>query len=132
MIEVVTAVLVLFILQTFLPPAIQYLGADGSLASRATVALGPRDTPPPMPVMAGRAQRALRNMMEAMFVFIPLALLAIVSGKDQGLAMTGALTFLGARLAYLPAYMSGIVGVRSLIWGVGAAGLAMMAIALVG
>ena len=132
MIEVVTAVLVLFIVQTFLPPAIQYLGADGSLASRAAVALGPRDAPPPMPAMAERAQRALRSMMEAMFVFIPLALLAIVSGKDQGLAMTGALTFVGARVAYLPAYMSGIVGVRSLIWGVGAAGLAMMAIALLG
>mgnify|MGYP001818982997 FL=1 len=80
--------------------------------------------------MAGHRWRALRNMMEAMFVFVPLALLAIVSGKDQGLAMTAALTFLGARVAYLPAYMSGIVGVRSLIWGVGAAGLAMMAIAL--
>jgi uncharacterized MAPEG superfamily protein len=85
-----------------------------------------------MPAMAGRAQRALRNIMEAMFVFVPLALLAIVSGKEQGLAMTAALTFLGARVAYLPAYMSGIVGVRSLIWGVGAAGLAMMAIALLG
>ena len=85
-----------------------------------------------MPAMAGRAQRALRNIMEAMFVFVPLALLAIVSGKEQGLAMTAALTFLGARVAYLPAYMSGFVGVRSLIWGVGAAGLAMMAIALLG
>lgn len=35
MIEVMIAVLVLFIVQTFLPPAIQYLGADGSSASGA-------------------------------------------------------------------------------------------------
>ncbi len=132
MIEVMIAVLVLFIVQTFLPPAIQYLGADGSFASRATVALGPRDKPPPVPAVAGRARRALDNMMEALIVFLPLALLAIMTGKDQGMALTGAVVFLGARLAYLPAYMSGIVGIRSLIWSVGAAGLVMMAVALVG
>ncbi len=46
--------------------------------------------------------------------------------------MTGALTCQGARVAYLPEYMSGIVGIRSLAWGIGAAGLAMMALALLG
>lgn len=70
--------------------------------------------------------------MEALIVFLPLALLAIVTGKDQGMALTGAVVFLGARLAYLPAYMSGVIGMRSLIWGFGAAGLVMMTVALVG
>ncbi|MEO1281474.1 MAG: MAPEG family protein [Pseudomonadota bacterium] len=130
MIEVVTAVLALFVLQSFIPTAIQYLGSSGTFSSKMVGALGPRDTPPPMPAIAGRAQRALINLAEGMMVFVPLALLAIFLERADGLVLTGALLFLVGRIAYLPAYMWGVVGLRSVIWGVSATGLLIMAVAL--
>lgn len=130
MIDIIGAVLVLVVIQTMLPTAIQYFGAPGPLGSRLLAALGPRDQPPPMPATAGRAARALHNMMESLPIFIALALLAIVLDRDTGLAATGAMTFLAARVAYVPAYLSGIVGLRSLAWGAGASGLVMMAFSI--
>ena len=132
MIEIIIAVLGVFAVQTLIAPAIQYFGADGPLSSRLLVALGPRDMPPAKPAIAGRAERALKNMMEALPIFLTLAILAIIVNKADGVALTGAVLFLAARIAYVPAYMSGIVGVRSLCWMAGAAGLVMMVAGLVG
>ena len=76
--------------------------------------------------MAGRMERALRNMFEALPVFLALALLAEARGITEGWALTGAAVFFAARLAYVPAYGTGIVWIRSTTWAVGHAGLGMM------
>jgi uncharacterized MAPEG superfamily protein len=69
-------------------------------------------------------------MFEALPVFLPLALLAQVQGIESGWALTGAAVFFFARLAYVPAYGSGIVMLRSACWGIGHAGLVMMVVGL--
>jgi uncharacterized MAPEG superfamily protein len=51
-------------------------------------------------------------------------------GADQQ-ATLGAQVFFWARLIYLPVYWAGITYVRSLIWGVGTVGLAMMLLAII-
>ncbi|CAN0606763.1 unnamed protein product, partial [Ectocarpus sp. 12 AP-2014] len=56
-------------------------------------------------------------------------LVAHVAGQGDEVLL-GAQVFLGARLAYLPIYLMGIVYVRSLVWGVGVFGLAMMVMVL--
>ncbi|MEM7777254.1 MAG: MAPEG family protein [Pseudomonadota bacterium] len=126
MVEIIAAVLLFFVIQTVIPPAIQYFGGDKPLAARMLVALGPRDNPPPMPTLAKRADKALKNFMESLPIFITLALMSLILGKANGLALTGAMTFLIARVAYVPAYLSGIPGLRSIVWGIGTGGLVAM------
>jgi uncharacterized MAPEG superfamily protein len=124
----ILAVLALFFIQTMLAPTAQWLLGRGANVKDA---LGARDNPPPMPVSGARLDRALRNMIEAMFLFLPLALLAEIKGITDGLAVQGAAVFLIARIAYVPAYVSAIPGLRSLIWVVGHVGLGMIATALI-
>lgn len=123
-------VLALFVVQTLIAPSIQYLGDGARRGENIAKALGPRDDPPVMPPVARRAGRALDNMFEALPVFLTLALLCLIKGHDSELARTGAMTFFLARLAYVPSYMVGIMGLRSAVWGVGWIGLGMMIWAL--
>lgn len=122
----ILAVLALFFIQTLLGPSLQYMMGGTKLR----LAMGPRDAPPVVPAVAGRCNRAQSNMMEALLVFIPVALLLVFKGADSGLALTGAMVFFWARLVYLPAYISGIPGLRSLTWTIGHTGLGLMVWAL--
>lgn len=88
-----------------------------------------RDNVPEATPLGGRAERAAANSIEALLLFMPLALVAQLAGiADE--ALLGATVFIWARVAYLPIYLAGIIYVRSLVWGVGVAGLAMMVMAL--
>ena len=62
---------------------------------------------------------------------VAVALLLVFLGVDDGLAIQGAWIFLVSRIRYVPAYVAGMFGVRSIIWVVSWAGLVMMIIALV-
>ncbi len=88
---------------------------------------GNRDTPPPMSRIAARLDRARNNMMEALPFFLGLSMLDLVLLDNSAAATNGALIFLLARMAYVPAYVSGIPWIRSLIWLVANAGLLAMA-----
>ena len=66
-------------------------------------------------------------MQEALPVFLTLALLNLILGTGD-MATTGATVFLVARVLYVPAYLAGIVGVRTLIWIASVVGLVMMLI----
>ena len=130
MVSWILAVLGLFVLQTLLPASIRYLGSAAGLGERLKVALGPRDQQPPMPALGGRAERALANLQEAMPVFLTLALLQVIHPHQEAQAIQGAQLFFGARLLYVPAYLSGIAGVRSLVWMVSWGGLVWLGLAL--
>ena len=88
-----------------------------------------RDNVPEATPLGGRAERAAANSIEALLMFAPLALVAQLAGiADE--ALLGATVFIWARVAYLPIYLAGIIYVRSLVGGVGVAGLAMMVMPL--
>lgn len=125
MIPWILAVLALFFLQTLLPSMAR--AASGDPEQRAFLR-GNRDVEPPHTVMSGRMAHALRNMFEALPVFLPLALLAEMQGITSGWAYWGAVVFVVARVAYVPAYGSGIVMLRSAMWSIGHAGLVMMVV----
>jgi uncharacterized MAPEG superfamily protein len=129
MLDWLLAVLGLFVLQTFVPPALRYFGG-GRVIAALRIAAGPRDQQPPMPIVGERATRALANMHEALPVFLALALLHMLAPSDTALASRGAAVFFFARLVYVPAYMSGVIGLRSALWVVSWVGLAMMIAAL--
>jgi uncharacterized MAPEG superfamily protein len=88
-----------------------------------------KDLPPEPSLLGGRAARAQQNMAEALPVFLGLALLLEVQGDTSALAWQGAAVFLAARVLYVPAYLTGIFGVRTVVWSVGWVGLGMMAAA---
>jgi uncharacterized MAPEG superfamily protein len=119
----IVLVLALFFVQSTLAPVVQW-------RSKIRAALGPRDYAPPMPVIGARLDRAFRNMIEAVLIFIPLALLAEVQGGATDLARAGAAIFFVARMLYVPAYVSGVSGLRSAIWVVGHAGLVLLVVAV--
>jgi uncharacterized MAPEG superfamily protein len=131
MLSPILGLLALFVAQTLLPPCLRYLGHDASLGARLRLALGPRDLPPPEGPMAGRAARALANTQEALPVFLTLGLLHELRGSGEE-AVGPAWLFLVARLLYVPAYLSGLPGLRSAVWAVAALGLVGMALALHG
>jgi uncharacterized MAPEG superfamily protein len=126
MVLLILLVLALFVVQTLLPNRFRDRPASGS-GARLAEALGPRDDQPPLTRIGGRAERALANMHEALPVFLTLALLNLFLGTGA-LATTGATLFFVARLLYVPAYLAGVTGIRTLIWIAGVVGLVMMLI----
>ena len=132
MIAPLLAVLGLWFLQTLLATSIQYLGDPSKWSANLAIALRARDVPPPMPVMGARAQRAQANLQESMFPFLTLALLLEHRGDPGTLGLTAAWVFFGARVLYVPAYLSAIPGLRSTVWMVAVGALLAMVVALLG
>jgi uncharacterized MAPEG superfamily protein len=125
MVLLILLVLALFVLQTMLPN--RFRDRPASAGGTVAEALGPRDDQPPLTRIGGRAERALANMHEALPVFLTLALLNLILGTGD-LATTGATVFLVARVLYVPAYLAGIIGLRTLVWIASVVGLVMMLI----
>ncbi|MBT8472620.1 MAG: MAPEG family protein [Marinicaulis sp.] len=112
--------------------AVTRLSASKGDANFLAFALGPRDGAADASIGAARCGRAQTNMEEAMFFFMPLAFLLMLTDKADGIALTGALVFVVARAAYLPAYMIGLPALRTLVWAAGFAGIVMMVVRLHG
>jgi uncharacterized MAPEG superfamily protein len=94
-------------------------------------ALGPQDETREQSVAAARIQRALRNYLETFPAFIALALVLAVTETGNGTSALGAAVYFWARIAYIPAYASGVPLVRSVAWFASLAGLAMMLLPLI-
>jgi uncharacterized MAPEG superfamily protein len=123
-------VLALFVVQTLLSPTLRYLTAGPGVSERLWTALGPRDVQPPETPMSTRAARALANLQEALPVFLTFALLHVVRGSGDR-AEVWAYAFLAARTVYVPAYLSGVPGLRSIVWSSSWIGLGGLILTLV-
>jgi uncharacterized MAPEG superfamily protein len=77
--------------------------------------VGNRENIPPLTGWAGRAQRAYRNMLEALAFFAALILVAQLAGKTNAATALGAQLFFWARLVYVPVYIIGIPWLRTAI-----------------
>ncbi|MFQ6551469.1 MAPEG family protein [Aestuariibius insulae] len=69
--------------------------------------------------MAARLDRALNNSVVGMALFGPAVLLLIILDRETNQALLAAQVFLAARVVYLPAYVFGIVGLRTFAWSAG-------------
>jgi uncharacterized MAPEG superfamily protein len=92
--------------------------------------MGNRETPAELSGLAGRADRAAKNMLENLILFTALAAAVTFAGSTSPLITTGANVFLWARVAYWFIYLAGIPGIRTAVWGVSVAGMVMMAISM--
>jgi len=95
-------------------------------------ALGTQDEHRDQNVIAGRVQRALKNYLETFPAFVALALLLAITERSTGLSATGAALYFWARVAYVPAFASGIPLTRSVAWLASIGGLVLMIIAAMG
>ena len=93
-------------------------------------AVGPRDQPIAPTGMAGRMERAYRNLLESLPWFAIVVLTAHVTSHNNGLTETGAHLYFWARLLYVPAYASGIPWVRTGFWWVSGIGIVLIAVQL--
>jgi uncharacterized MAPEG superfamily protein len=127
-----TTILVLSAILTFL-----MLGTASGLRcriwSRGGIArgLGNRDDLSEPTPLAGRADRAAKNMVENLVLYIALVCGLHFTGTTSAMAQLGANIFFWARLVYWPAYLAGLVPLRTIIWLVSILGLALMAAAVV-
>ena len=89
-------------------------------------ALGPQDEPRDQNVIAGRVQRALRNFLETYPAFAVMALMLAITDSGTAQSALGAAVYFWARIAYIPAFVSGIPLVRSIAWFTSLGGLVLM------
>jgi len=93
-------------------------------------ALGSQDESRDQNPVAGRVERALRNYVYNFPAFVALALTLKVTDLGTATTATGAALWFWARVAYIPAYASGIILVRSIVWFASLIGLIMMLVPL--
>ena len=112
-----------------------HIGLQGMLATKELGSAwnaGPRDDArEPAGKLAGRAARASANYRETYPAFVALALALVIAGDPAGWGLAGTCLWFVARLVYLPLYLAGIPYIRSFVWLVALAGLAVMAGALI-
>jgi uncharacterized MAPEG superfamily protein len=92
---------------------------------------GNREGLPELTSFAGRAQRAHRNMLESLPLFIALVLVAQIAGKTNSATLTGAELFFWGRLAHWLIYVIGVPWLRTLAWIVSVIGLIVILLQLV-
>jgi uncharacterized MAPEG superfamily protein len=90
-----------------------------------------RDAPvTPLTGVAGRLSRALSNFVETFPLFAVGALAVCLADRVSSLSAWGALLYFWARIAYVAVYAAGVPVVRSIVWNVAFAGIALQYIAL--
>jgi uncharacterized MAPEG superfamily protein len=118
----ILAALGLYLGQIYLS-ALIYFPTEGALRH-----LGGRDDQPEKGKLTKRSDRALVNMKENLpLFFVPALLTYVVPGANLELAILGAQVFFLGRLAYVPLYLTGIPGLRSLAYTVAIVGNVVVA-----
>ncbi|WP_347557116.1 MAPEG family protein [Robbsia sp. KACC 23696] len=118
-------VLVLTLVQVMLPAMLR--NKETGIRYNAS----PRDEPgPPVGPVTGRLQRAQKNLMETLPVFIAAVLIVHLAGKAGTLSHIGAALYLIARIVYVPLYAGGVPYVRSYCWLASIAGIVLLLVAM--
>ena len=89
--------------------------------------VGARDEalPPPHP-MSGRTMRAQANFQETFPIAIVALLGVVLANKTSATTALGGWIWLGARVVYLPLYIAGVRGYRTIVWSISMVGLGMV------
>jgi len=117
-------ILVWVVALTFIQVVVAALAANGQVGL-PTLA-GNRDGLRPLDGLAGRAQRAHRNTLESLPLFIALVLIAQIAGKADTMTLLGAQLFLWGRVAHWLIYLAGIPWLRTVAWAVSVIGMVLI------
>ena len=126
-----TSVLAWSAILTFLMLATaSLLRSQGWTTAGMRIAFGNRDDLPPATPVAGRAERAGRNMLENLVLLVALIAAARFADGAGPHVDLGATLFFLARVAYWPCYLAGVIYLRTALWLISILGLGMIAVAL--
>ncbi|MEL6798797.1 MAG: MAPEG family protein [Pseudomonadota bacterium] len=81
--------------------------------------LSSRDDTRTLDGMLGRTDRALNNSITGLALIAPPILIIALRDQSSANALLAAQVFLAARIVYVPAYIFGIRGLRTLVWTIG-------------
>ncbi len=109
--------------------ALYAVPANMELGSGYTTSARDREPSRQMSDRTARLGRAMDNHFEGLILFTIACVVISVSGQSTGFTTACAWAYLGARVAYIPAYYLGLRPWRSLIWMVGFAATALMYVA---
>lgn len=93
--------------------------------------VGARDEPRPLTGAPARLERAQRNLMETLPIFIGAVLLVSIAQRTGWLSELGAHLFFWGRVAYVPAYAAGLPWIRSILWSIATLGIALILLSLI-
>ncbi|BCM24549.1 MAPEG family protein [Methyloradius palustris] len=85
---------------------------------------------PELNPLAARLARAQANLFETLPLFAIAILIATVANKTNWMTEVGAVTYLIARLVYLPLYAFGVPVVRTVVWMISMLGFLLVLAAL--
>lgn len=85
--------------------------------------LGNRDAVPQPSLLAARADRAAKNMLEGFLLFVGVVVAARYAGAPSDQLALGSTLFFWARVAYFVVYLAGVAYLRTAVWAVGVVGL---------
>ena len=114
----------------FLLTAIQ--GTRNVLALGLATAAGNQHDIAPWTGWNDRLNRAIRNLMEAIAIFVPVVVAVQIAGLNNETTAMGAQIFVIARIAHALVYTLGVPWVRTAAWFVGVVGIIMVASPLLG
>ena len=100
-------------------------GVFSNLEHKPKELLGPRDQLSDGK-LAARAKRANQNMIEALWMFAPLMLVAIMLDRTNEMTALGGWLFVAGRAAYAPLYWFGVPVLRTLAWVAALAGVVLV------
>jgi len=80
---------------------------------------GARDVPAKETILYGRATRAIKNHIEALFMFVPVVLALQIAGISNEVTLLWTKVFIGARAGYAVLYWLGTPWARTVIWFIG-------------
>lgn len=93
--------------------------------------LGSRDEPVVATNLQGRFARCVQNQIEAMAIYVPIAALVIFLGHTGATSAIAAWLVIAGRVTFVPLYLGGIFGLRSVAYGVATIGIVIMASCLI-
>ncbi len=76
--------------------------------------------------IAGRIERSYFNLLETLAPFAALVLVVLYTGNANANTALGAQIYFWGRVLYVPAYVSGLPFLRTIIWTVSTGGLALI------
>ncbi len=76
--------------------------------------------------IAGRIERSYFNLLETLAPFAALVLVVLYTGNANANTALGAQIYFWGRVLYVPAYISGLPFLRTVIWTGSMAGLALI------
>jgi len=92
--------------------------------------IGPRDVAIAPSGLAGRFERALRNFLETFPIFAAAVLMLEITTSGNTWSEAGAQLYFWGRVAYVPAYASGLPWVRTFIWQIATVGIVLVMVPL--